>query len=357
MADQTGDAAPQTEGTGSDSAPGFLASRRAATLAALQSHESKQAPAASPAVAPPPEASPAAATPTTGADPAKQPDPPADDLAAIRKQEIHLRRQFAEEKARWEQDRNKEQGDIKPKLDRLAQLEAALGGGDAVALLQLAGYKPEADFDHLSRLIWAHTPEGSKDPKNRVTAHQTRAQREAADELRQLKTEMTEWKRDQEKARQEAARRAQVDQYYETVSGAIGDTSPHARYLLGKNPRGAQSKLLEHAARLYHDSGPADDLREDPTPGAVLKAYETARLSEIKDTLAELAALGIDPMTLMPAPAKTAPAAGSTAAAPVRPSTTLSPNGSAPTQVARTGRKSRDELIQEVQRMHSAAKP
>lgn len=348
----------------------FGSRRRAAAIQALDALSARSAPAPQGTPAPAPAA--AVASPDTAPVPAPSPDtalaapaqPPAqpaaaptdDEFAPMRKQEIHLRRQHAEELQRREEARLKELDGYKPKLARADELEALISGAkdDPIALLRAAGFTDE-DFDPLGRLVYANSPAGQKDPRVRGAGQQlaqTKAQRELAAEQAKLRAEMEEFRQQQAEAQRRAEEQALIADYYQSVTGAIGDATPHARYLLSRDPRGAQAQLLEIANRLYLESGPADDLREAAAGPQVLKAYEASRLAAIKDALAELQALGIDPATLVEA-AKPRPApAAAPAPTAFSPSpSTLTPGGGAPTQLRPPGRRPRAELIADIEDM------
>lgn len=318
---------------------GFMERRRAASIATMASLEAP--PKTDPAPAPGSEAPPAEEKPPVEPKPDPKPDPAPDDpaLAAIRKQELHLRRQLAEERAQWQAEREREMAPLRQQLTEFEQWkkQQASAKDDPISYLKAAGYT-EADFDQLARQVYAESPEGRKDPKNRVAALQTRAQQEAIAEAKAAREEAAAVRKLLEERDQQAQAEAHRQRYLSTVAKAVSDETPIARAALARNPERTQQRLYEIADRLYTESSPYEDLREVPAPAAVLKAYE-AEFTEIEELIRAARPQPVQPAETQP-----------------KPSTTLTPGGSAPTQVQRSGRKSREELIADLQRMEQIAK-
>lgn len=295
--------------------------------------------------------------------PAAAPEARPDDAAAaaIRKQEIHLRRQLADERSQWMSERDQEQATLKPKLEQLAQWEQRMASAkdDPIAYLQAAGFT-EADFDHLGRFVYAHSPEGSKDPKNKAQVHQTKAQREYEAKLAKLEERQTTWERQQADHAERLQQQQLIDGFFSTTVKAITDDTPIVRGRIAAMPDVAKARMLEIAERLYVESGPSENLRDVPDGAQIIKAYESERRAELEG---DLRALGLDPAVVLRPQAAPGEAAGAQAATPTaggQPaprSLTLVPGAGAPTQTARTGRLSRDELVKEVKRIHAVAKP
>lgn len=334
-ADQSG--APNNQAIAS-----FVETRRANAIKALGSLAAKpEAPA--PASSPPPVETPTEAPaevvepPATELVPAEVAEPKLDPedpgAKALAKQEIYLKRKLAEERQKYLDEAAAKNAEAEAKLAEVRKFEAARGKlkEDLHGFLVENGFTP-SDIEHASQLLWAHSPEGSKDPKAKELALKTKAEREQAaviEELRKRLDEKDQREREREERQQAQAR---AEQYIAGVTKAVTDSTPLAKAALAKNPDKTRAKLFEIALRLHQESGPTDDLREDPTPAEVLRAYEAERAAELEE-------LGIDPKTIgKPAAAPAAPAA-------TKPPTTLSPSAPAPTEPVRPGRKSRDELI------------
>lgn len=353
---------------------GMAALRNGASGAAPAQPAPPVQPAAEPA-APPAEApaeAPAESQPPQPAttEPATQPESPADPqadppgMAQLRKQEQHLRRQIAHERAQMLAEFDQQKAAWQAKLDEAGKLEQKLAAArqDPIAAFNALGFT-DADYEAVGRALYAHSPEGRKDPRHAEAA--ARALEKRSQETREEKRERewNEFKEKQAQAEQAAYVQAKIDEYYESLTGALADDSPHARYLVGKNPRGAQAQLLQIADRLYTESGPSHDLREMPAPAQVLKAYEAERLAQIKSDLSELAALGIDPMSLIkpaakPAPAQAVPAA--TPAAPPQPAQAAAPAIAAPEAPPATPSipkqpPSRDEVLAQLAKFRNAS--
>lgn len=341
MADPVHDQTPAPMDAGS-----FTANRRAAMLSALT-------PAAPAVQTPTPEPT---ATPEVKPDPTPTPAPAPqpDEAAAIRKQEIHFRRQMAEERAKWQAEQERALSEYKPKLTKLEEFEARIAAAqdDPIAFLELGGWTSDK-LEQLARLAYAHSPEGSKNPANKVAAHQTKAQRDLEAQVKELKEKQTAWERQVREREEQARMQAQVDNYFATVTKAVSDESPIVKARLAAMPDAARERMLAIADRLYTESGPSDDLRDVPEPAAIIKAYEQERRSDLETDLralpqAELAKL-VASLGL--------PAVSATSAPAPKPSPTLTPNAGTPTQTPPRGRLPREQLIAEVKRLHTIAKP
>lgn len=322
---------------------GYVERRRAAALESIRASQPKTD-------APPAETTPAAPEPTPT--PTPTPESPADDLAAIRKQEIHLRRQIAEERQQWLAEQTRREAEYKPKLDEYETLKQRMASAkdDPIGFLQAAGYS-EADFEQLARLVYAHSPEGAKDPRNKTAAVQTKAQRELEAQVRELQQKQTTWEKQQQTLREQAEAQALEDGYFATLTKALGDESPITKARVAAMPGPARARLLAIADRLYTESGPSDDLRDVPDAATVIKAYEAERASEVE---ADLRALPPAALQALLKKLGVEPAAASAPAKPAAP--TLTPGAPAPTPIATKGRKSRDELVADIKRLHSVAK-
>lgn len=328
-------------------------------VAALTAAGQMPTPAAAPAEQPPPPPE------TPAVAPPAQPEPQPDESAAIRKQEIHLRRQMADERARWQAEQDQATASLKPRLAKLEEWEQRLASAkdDPIGYLQAAGWT-ETELEPLARIIYAHSPEGAKDPKNKTAALQTKAQREANAELQKMRAELDDFKRAQQEQREQAEVQARIDGYYSTVTKAVTDESPIARARLAAMPDAARERMLAIAERLYVDSGPSDDLRDVPEPAQIIKAYEDERRADLETDLralpvdalrALLAKLGVDPATVLRPTGTVQPPIAAPAGQP-RPSTTLTPNTGSPTPSPPRGRMTRDQLIEETRRLNAIAK-
>jgi len=317
---------------------------RAKVLAgAHRSATAAPAPAATPAAPAPAASSEAQPAPAAApvADPATPADPPADPAtpdgqALLRKQEQHLRRQLATERANLQAEFDQQRAGWQQKLGKAAELEQriARAGKDPIALVELAesaGYSA-ADFEALAQLFYAHSPEGQKDPRRKETARAALRNREQASSVAELKKELTDLRQELKQRDQHASTQAYLMNYASSVAKAVTDATPFAKAALAKNPQLVHQQFLDIGARLYHESGPSDDMREEPTAEAVLKAYEAERA-------AELELYGVDVKALRGAPAPAAPAAPA-----AKPTPKPTANGTKP-----NGRLSRDELLAKIE--------
>ena len=295
-----------------------------------------------------PAAVPAEPVAPVAPEPAAPAEPPG--MAALRKQEQHLRRQIAQERAQLAQQFEQERAAWQTKLDAAAAREAKLASArqDPIAALQALGFT-EADFDPVGRLIYAASPSGKKDPAAAAAAAQELARagahRETATSVAALQREVAELRAAQERSVAQQAEQAGMDRYLATVTKEIGDSTPLARSAWSKNPDRTRNAFAQIADELWNASGPSDDLRDVPTPGEVLAAYEARRSAELEE-------LGIDPKMIGRA---AAPASVAQLAAPaVRPGATIAPSSiAAPIVTKQPGPPSREEVLAGLQQLRT----
>lgn len=342
--------------------------QRAALLEGLKSLRSGAEPVivdpAAQVVAPPSETpvDPAAPVePEPAADPEPEPTPAPDieppGMAAVRKAEQHNRQRLAAERATMQADFDAQKSAWQTKLDKAAELEAKIASArqDPLAAFRAMGFG-DADFDAIGRAIYAQSPEGQKDPRNRAAAEAALAKRSQETAVEKLERELKEMRESQSTRDKEAQAHATRAEIYTGITDALSDEAPHARYLVGKNPRAAQDRLLAIGHRLWTQSGPSDDTRDAPDPREVLKAYETERATEIKTILGELAALGIDASTFGKPVPKAAPVAKPTLVAPpaaaVVPAPTVAPVAT-PTPASKPTPPDRNEVLAAIAKLRS----
>lgn len=273
-------------------------------------------------------------------------------MAAVRKQEQHLRRQLAQERAQMLQEFEQKQAAWQAKIDAAAAREAKLSTArqDPIAALQALGFT-EADFDPVGRLIYAASPSGKKDPAAAAAAAQelarSGANRETATAVATLQKEIADLKASIATSTAQAQAQVAVDRYMASVTKAVGDDTPLARAALAKNPDRTRNVLTQIADELYASSGPSDDLRDIPTPAEVLAAYEARRAAELEE-------LGIDPKMIGRA-APAAPVVPTPTPTPAaRPASTIAPSGAAaPTLPKVPGPPSRDEVLAGLQKLRT----
>lgn len=257
-----------------------------------------------------------------------------------------MRKQLAEERARMQADFAAREAAWTAKLAEADALKAKVANPkqDPIAALTALGFSPDTDFDALGRLIYAHSPEGRKDPANAAAAAAKLGQTETKSELQEVKKQLADLQASLKQRDEQAAAQARVDEYLGTITKAVGETTPLAKSLVAKNPARAKQQFLEIAHRLYNESSDIPELREDPSPAEVLKAYEDARRAELADYGIDLGAL------TEPQP----PAAPAAAPAPARPATTIAPAAVAPsTPPAKSGPPDRDEVLAQLAKMRS----
>lgn len=302
-----------------------------------------------------PEATPPAEDPAPATPAAEPPAAEPPGMAMLRKQEQHMRRQLAEERQKLQTEIEQMRREHQTRIDRAAQTEQRLEAikRDPATLIQLladAGYG-EADFDPLGRYIWGHSTEGKAKGGAAASAadvHRTAAQRQQQTELQKLQNEFNEFKKSATEREQRAAVKAELDRYVSTVAKAASDETPLAKAALTKAPERTQQKLLEVAHRLYIASGPSDDLRDEPSPSEVLKAYEAERAAELEE-------LGIDVKALRAGAKPTPPTPPAPTPPAQRPATTLAPSGGAAPTPAREpeAKMSRDEVLANLAKLRS----
>lgn len=298
-----------------------------------------EAPAADVAPAPAVEAEPA--KPAAAVEPAK--DAPAAEpagMAAVRKQEQHLRKQLATERATMQAEFDTQRTEWQAKVARAEAIDRAAVNArkDPIGAIKALGFT-EADFDQLGRLVYGASPEGQKNPATKAAAEDSLRKHETTTELQKLQRELAELKNGLTAKEQAAQTQAMVDSYIGDVTKAVTDATPLARSALAKAPGKTKQALVAIADRLYVESGPSDDLREVPEPSEVLAEYERMRAGELEE-------LGIDPKTI-----------GKPAAAPVtRPAATLAPGGASPTVAKPPAQKlTRAELLAQIAKRNAVA--
>lgn len=298
------------------------------------------APPADPAPAPEAVAAPDPAPPATPPTPAEPPG-----MAAVRKQEQHLRKQLAAERAQMQQEFEQQRAQWQQKLDaaaaRQSKIDDAARRRDAIALLQEHGFS-EQDFDPVGRLIYAASPAGKKDPAAAAAAAQELARsgqsREVMTTVEKLQQEIADLRQAHQQTIAQQQAQANLDRYMASVTKEIGDATPLARAAMAKNPDRTRNMLTQIADELYTASGPSDDMRDVPTPAEVIAAYEARRTAELEE-------LGIDPKMIgrsAAAPATIAPPAAPAA----RPAATIAPSSVAATTVPKApGPPDRNEVL------------
>lgn len=308
-------------------------------------------PTVAPAVAPEIEVeAPAVETPADDAAPAPAVETP-DVHASIRKQEIHLRKQIATERANMEAEFAQRMAALQPKIDQQSKLEQAIANArqDPLhAIKTILGFS-DADMAPLSQLIYSASPEGQKDPRYAKLGREALEKNGQLTQIEKLQKQFDELNKSIEQKQNEAVLQQQLDRYAATIVKAIdAKTSPLASSAMAKNPERARAQMMTVADRLYMESGPSHDTRDLPTPAEVLKAYEAERRQEIEE-------LGIDVSLIgkaAPAPAKKIPTTLAPAEAPapaieapvvaVKPNPTARPQGQKPT---------REEALLELRKM------
>jgi len=307
--------------------PQDAAARRAATKAAILAGAHRaQAAAAAPAPAP-------AAGAQTPAQPAAVPDPalpddagdddppgdpqPVEGQALLRRQEQHLRRQIAEERASIQSEFSRRERTYQDQIEKLtAQVNKFSNARqDPFGAFEALGFASE-DYPALYTAFYALTPDGQKDPKLRAHAQTLLAQRGQVSEVEKVKNELAEIKKAQQVERQQAEQRAQLDAWGQQIAGAVTDQAPLTKAAIAKRPEATRSTLLQVAVELWRMSGPSDDLREDPTPAQVIQAYEGLLLADLETLGVDTAQYRKTPAKPAPPPAKPAPAASVPAPAP-----------------------------------------
>lgn len=306
-------------------------------------------PGEAPASEPEPEPTEApAAEPEAPAEPAEPAEPAG--MAQVRKAEQHMRRQLAQERAQLQAELRQQEAVWQAKLEKAEALQRSVADArrDPLAAMAALGFT-EADFDGLGRLLYAHSPEGQKDPRNKAAAHQTLAQREHAAMLEKQQSRIEQLEKSLAAREQAAAAQAELDRYARKITQAVGDDTPFVRAAIAKNPERAQARLLAIADRLYMASGPSDDLRDVPSEREVLAAYEAERIAELEEH-------GIDAKSFHRPHAAAAAPAGNVPKPPppARPATTLAPSGvSAPTLPKGDTPPSRDAVLAGLAKLRS----
>lgn len=273
-------------------------------------------------------------------------------MAAVRKAEQHARRQLATERATMLADFDQQRAAWQTKVAKATEIETRIANArqDPLAAMAALGFA-ESDYEAVGRLLYAHSPEGQKDPRHKAAAAQTLAQREQQTAMEKLQAKLDALEKDVTSRQEQADQRMRAERYVASVEKAATDETPLFKSAVSKNPDKTRAKLYEIALALYRDSGPSDDLRDDPTPAEVLRAYEAHRAAELEE-------LGIDPK-LIGRPAAAAaptPALAPTPAASARPAATLSPSGAGAPAVTRPNTPpNRDDVLAALAKMRSAS--
>lgn len=238
-------------------------------------------------------------------------------MVQVRKAEQHARQRLADERAQLQADFDRQRSVWQQQVSELDRYKALMTNArqDPLALLAAAGFG-DADYEPLAQLAYSMSPEGAKDPRiaqgRKIAAHESLARRAQQTEQERMRSEIQALRDEQAKRDATAVAEQNVQRYLQTVARAVGEQSPHVRYAMTRAPEATQQYLLAVADRLYTDSGPSHELRDVPTPDQVIRAYERERAGHIRDVLAELEALGVDPRSF----GKASPAAAQVAAPP-----------------------------------------
>jgi hypothetical protein len=293
------------------------AATRAAVLAGLprQAPPQPSAPAPAPVAAPPP-AAPAAADPAkisdTTPEVSENSEPPG--MAAVRKAEVHLRRQLAEEQARARAELERERSTWMTKVQAAEERERALAAArqDPEAALRALGIG-EDEYADWSRVLYALTPEGAKNPDAKRYVQERLQRGKERSEVDQLRDQVEQLRRDREQEQARAQSEQLTERYYSGFATAIEASAPIARARHAADPAGLRADLLATAERLYVESGPSNDLREVPSHAEVVKAYEADRRATLIQLKAEYEAIAgasaTPPATPPPTPPPAPPGA------------------------------------------------
>lgn len=236
-------------------------------------------------------------------DPDEDPEPEDDDsaaaakdpdlakrLAIVAKQEKRARERETQAKAAIEQERaaikreREELQSSRGELEAFAKLKGRVKY-DALGVMKALGLSEE-DLGLAARQLWAHSKEGSADPKvSKEAASRLMKEREAEDRIARLERELEE----QKKAEQERAQSTQIQQkveaYLAGIQKAVTGEHPLARRLIEKQPNKAALKFGEIAQRLADRDGDLPDAED------VLAEYERTRREELEADGVDVAAM------------------------------------------------------------------
>lgn len=297
-------------------------------LAELQAQDAPPAPTGQ-AEAPPPAAAeevPPAAAPTPPAPPATETDPVvAARLATIQRAEKRSKDALAEERATLARERA-EWSEKVAAATSFSDL-AARAKYDPAAVLTSLGLDA-GDFEAAAKQLYALSPAGRSDPKNREIVEQQLRLRGHGDELSSTRREVAELRKFIEERDQQAAGERAAAEYLDAAVKSVNGQAPLVAAWIAKNPRAARERMRAVAAELVESTG------EVPEHEEVIAAMEKRRRADIEE-------LGVDVGVVLSGSAPAPAPAG-------RPAPTLGQLGS-PAQ-ARATPQTREEVEADVLR-------
>lgn len=214
-------------------------------------------------------------------------------LDAVRKAESRARESLARDRAALAAERSQHERDI-AEMREFSNIRSR-AKYDLVSVIKSLGITEDA-FEDAARALYAHSPKGAADPKNKEAVERTLRERQLQDRLDEVARRLDEREKEEHARAQQAAASQQAQRYLDGVAkSATAKVAPLAAHFLAKSPEKTRLALGQIAIELAGDSD------EPPRPADVLRAYEKIRRHDLID-------MGVDPDALVgkaksPAPA------------------------------------------------------
>lgn len=242
-------------------------------------------------------------------------------LKLVDQQKKHARAELARERQDWEREKAAWAEQQRPaheaakKFDTLKERVRV----DPIGVLAELGLS-EDFYEPIARKMFALSPAGKADPKQREYADKLLQERAATDKVSAVEKKLADALEKLEAKDKAADTQRQLEAYYGGAEKLVTDKTPVVQRLLKGDPNRARHEMSILAYSMAQETGTA------PAQKALIIAYE-------KQERARLRALGIDPLAQFKAAApaanenKTAvtPAKKPVAAAPAKPGATLAP--------------------------------
>ena len=214
-------------------------------------------------------------------------------LEAIQRAEKRSRDQVEQARRELDAERQRIEQQLAPQREALAKYEAARKRAkyDPVSVLSSLGLSAD-DFEAAARQVYAASTAGQANPQLRDQAARSLREREASDEIAQLRQQ-----HEQLQAQIQADRsQRELASYLDTVGRSVTAATPLVSALVTNDPSGAREELARVAEQLYQASG------EVPDPADVAAELEKTERARLKRLGIEAPAAGKRAATKTPTP-------------------------------------------------------
>lgn len=227
----------------------------------------------------------------------KSGDPETDKrIAKVRRAEQRSKAALAEERSRFEKERDTFVAEWKPKVEAVQRFErlASRARFAPVEVLRELGLTDD-DFDSAAADIYAASTAGKKDPRAKDISARQQRERERDAKIDEIAKQNAELKKQLEGREAEAAAHRDMDTYVTSITKAVPkvEGTPLTASLMRSNPKRARAELAQVAHELWQKHG------KQPPPKMVVRVHERRCAHRLKEL-----GIGADPA----APAKPADA-------------------------------------------------